>query len=855
MVFNEIWANQLGYTSKELAPYDLATRAQLTHPEDLERAEGILTRCLNGAVPAYECELRMQHKAGHWVWILDRGRVMTYDATGAPLLMFGTHQDITGRKTAERTLIEREEELEVAQRIAQLGSWRLDLETGQVKWSMELYTMYGMDPAMPPPPYTEHGRLFTPESWDTLSAALEHTRLTGIPYELELDTVRADGGRGYMWVRGEVVRDADGQVVGLQGVTQDISKRKAAEKALRDSEETHRALVASLPDIVKRFDREGRHLYVSGKVREITDIEASQFLGKTHRELGFPEAQCRFWETAIQQVFDHGLPYEAEFTIEGKRGPMVHYFRLVPEQDADGAVHSVLALRRDITQQRRAEQDYKTLFREMLEGFAVHEIICDDAGRPVDYRFLAVNPGFERLTGLRSEEVLGRTVLAVLPDTEPFWIEIYGQVALTGEPAFIEHRSNALGKFFEVRAFRPGPNQFACIFEDVSERKHLEDQLRQAQKMEAVGRLAGGVAHDFNNILQIILVNTEFLQEEHEIGTQARRLTDEVKAAAEHAADLTRQLLTFSRRQVTQPVPLDLNALLQSITKMIRRLIGEHIVLSADISPDLDVVLADKGQVEQVLINLCVNARDAMPEGGTINIEAMNIWIDADFCRHHPGAEEGRHVLLSVSDTGHGMDQETCAHIFEPFFTTKGVGEGTGLGLATVYGVVKQNKGFIQVYSEPGIGTVFRVYLPAVEQTKGLPIAVDTTTGTTGTETILVAEDDPIVLDLVVRMLCSAGYTVLSATDGIEAVRVFEEHAGAIQLVILDVIMPGMGGRQVMDRILESHAGMRILFSSGYSETGIHKDFVLHDGIQLIQKPYSKGDLLRAVRQALDATP
>ena len=387
---------------------------------------------------------------------------------------------------------------------------------------------------------------------------------------------------------------------------------------------------------------------------------------------------------------------------------------------------------------------------------------------------------------------------------------------------------------------------------DIDERKRLEDQLRQAQKMESVGRLAGGVAHDFNNILQVILTNADLVQDTLAPGTPAREAIDEVSTAARRAADLVRQLLAFSRRQIIQPVNVDLNDLIQGVLKMLRRVIGEHIRLHFVPGERLATVFVDKGQIEQVLMNLCVNARDAMPRGGTLSIETEDVTLDAEFCRDHPWASEGRYSLVSVTDTGHGMDPATCARIFEPFFTTKGVGEGTGLGLATVYGVVKHHKGLIHVYSEPDTGTAFKVYLPAAtgpEEDTGLH-AAEPVTG--GRETILVAEDEPTVLKLITMILRHAGYTVLATADGHEALRVFEEYAGGIDLVLLDVMMPGLSGNQVMEQIREKHHGVRFLFSSGYSESTIHADFVIQEKLHLIQKPYSKAALLREVRQVLD---
>ena len=397
------------------------------------------------------------------------------------------------------------------------------------------------------------------------------------------------------------------------------------------------------------------------------------------------------------------------------------------------------------------------------------------------------------------------------------------------------------------------------VNQDITDRRHteeererLEHQLRQAQKMEAVGQLAGGVAHDFNNLLQVILGQVEILQSEPVEDPSLAEPLEEVRHAAERAANLTRQLLAFSRRQIIQPINLDLNELIEGILKMIRRVIGENIELHFLPGNRLGVIHADKGQLEQILMNLCVNARDAMPNGGALTIETENVIIGKAYCRDHPWATEGRYVLLSVMDTGHGIDEAIQAQIFDPFFTTKGMGHGTGLGLATVYGIVKQHNGLIQVYSEVGKGTAFKVYLPIVERPAEEvgPKIPDLIVG--GTETILLAEDEDMVRNLVCRMLKTAGYTVLSAYDGEDAIQVYEENADRIDLAILDVMMPKLGGREVMDRIRVRCPHVRFLFSSGYSENAIHTNFVIKEGYNLITKPYRKSELLRAVREVLD---
>ena len=390
------------------------------------------------------------------------------------------------------------------------------------------------------------------------------------------------------------------------------------------------------------------------------------------------------------------------------------------------------------------------------------------------------------------------------------------------------------------------------ISRDISERRRLEEQLHHAQKMEAVGHLAGGVAHDFNNLLQVVLGHTDLLLDELESTANLYHDLEEVHKAAEKAAALTRQLLAFSRRQVLNPVDINLEEIVSDLLSMLRRLVGEHIELSMVSAENLGIIHADPSQIEQVVMNLCINARDAMQTGGRLTIEIKNVSLSRHFCEENPWAVPGYYTLLTVKDTGLGMDEATRAHIFEPFFTTKEVGHGTGLGLATVYGIVKQHNGLIYVESESNKGTSFHIYLPIVEREIIQTTSKPEKEVLGGKETILVAEDEKMVLDLVTRILKGAGYTVLTAQDGEEALRLYDEFSSKIDLLLLDVMMPKLGGRDVMDCIRAWHADAKFLFSSGYSESAIHTDFVIHDGFNLIQKPYRRVDLLRAVREVLD---
>ncbi len=475
----------------------------------------------------------------------------------------------------------------------------------------------------------------------------------------------------------------------------------------------------------------------------------------------------------------------------------------------------------------------------------------------VDGVIREANRGMADILGYAADEVLGRPVTDFIPNELQAEVTQRIREGVEGRYEFAIRQKDGRKILLEAttRNLLIGGRQGRIsAVRDITALRSLEQQLRQAQKMEAVGRLAGGVAHDFNNLLTAIFGYSDLLGEELPPDHPGREDLQEIRTAATRAAALTRQLLAFSRQQVLAPVVLSLNDVVENIEKMLHRLLGEDIALEIHLAPDLGNVKADAGQLEQVIMNLAVNARDAMPTGGKLTIETADSDLDAGYAEQHQPVIPGRYTMLAVSDTGTGMDETTKAKIFEPFFTTKEPGKGTGLGLATVYGIVKQSGGYVWLYSEPGTGATFKIYLPRVDAPLDAPIIAPAPVGTVeGTETVLLAEDDSLVLPLARELLSKLGYRVLEARNSVEALAIARSHEGDIHLLVSDVVMPGGGGFQLAKHLLVERPRLRVLYMSGYTDEAVVRHGLLERGLNYLQKPFTPAVLARRVREVLDA--
>ena len=1223
--------------------------------DDLRGMKVSVINCL----PLEEVKAELKHAAreerNHFYLkhSLSDGSVRDVEVYNSPIriegrsLLYSIVHDITDRIQAEEALRKSAKDLKESQRIAHVGSWRLDLSTNEVEWSEELYKMYGFDPTIPPPPYTEHMKLFTPESWRNLSISLGRTADDGVPYELELETVREDGSNGWMWVRGEAVKDENGKIMGLWGAAQDITERKHYAETLKASEERFRTLSEESPLGISLIDDIGGYKYINPAFSNIFGYSLNDFeTGMDWFKLAYPDEEYR------QEVIRSWKKSMADYPSEKSLS------RIYDVTCKDGSIKTILfrpvtttsygqfVLYEDITERKRAEeerrrieQNYETLFREMLDGFALHEIICDKDQKPIDYRFLAVNPAFEKMTELRSEDVIGRTVLDVLPGTEPYWIDTYGSVALTGDPVFFENFSSEIDKYFEVTAFRPTPGQFACIFQDITDRKKAENalkareeelektnerfklatdsarigvwdldlktnelvwddwmyrlygvdpnhfggayeawkqgvhpddivrtdeemqtairgesefdtefrvvrpngeirhikaiakvhkdddnkpvrmtginydmtdrvkaeeslmeaatfldnisdiayiadkqgniawvnsaaerltgfppediigkpfmplfiaddhaslidvykrtlngeslentltftsgvtchftslpkynergdiigafgvardiseslraertlqisearlkkaqetakignweydistgevwgseeafriygiertseflpldevesyileakrvnqalvdliakneaydiefeidsnskdgltqihsiaelvlddsgnpvkvtgviqditerkrmekekenlqvQLQQAQKMEAIGTLAGGISHDFNNLLQAINGYAQLLLMDKQNEDPEYKSLKAIQDAGFRASDLVRQLLLFSRKADSTQRPIELQQEVEQAKKILERTIPKMIDIQVHTGARLWSINADPVQMGQMLLNLGTNAADAMPDSGRLLFEIENATLDDDYTNRHLGALPGNYVLLSVSDTGEGMDKETQEKIFEPFFTTKEIGKGTGLGLASVYGIVKSHKGYITCYSEVGLGTTFKIYFPAIVK----PEVRETRDGERkpiprGAETILLVDDEESIREFAQQALMKFGYTVMTASTGEEALERYSTKPNEIDLIVTDLGMPGMGGHRFLQELIRLNPAVKVIIASGYAISGQVKQSMEAGAMGYVGKPYQLADLLKTVREVLD---
>ncbi len=665
-------------------------------------------------------------------------------------------------------------------------------------------------------------------------------------------------GRRIMLLNARQIERAIGKDRIILLAIEDITERRKVEDLLEESEERYRRIFETADDGILLLEKnEGHIVQANPAAVEMLGYSEAEHIGKMLQDIGVPLDMTDF-PAIMESLEKSGILNYHDVPVKTKSGQVIHADIYMVDK-AKLAQCNI----RDITNRKKAEQvlnESEERYRIIFEGAAEGILVADIETR----RFRYCNPAIREMLGYSEEELIGLNVTDIHPKESLDYVLAEFEAQARGDrflaPSIPCLRKDGSVIYADIQTTSTVIEGRKCnvgFVTDVTKRRQVEAQLRQAQKMEAIGTLAGGVAHDFNNILTAIIGYADLMLMDSDTDKPFTEEIKEIKKAGERAAVLTQQLLAFSRKRIVQPKILDLNKLLTGIEKMLVRLIGEDIEILMIPGSALGEVKIDPGQMEQVIMNLVVNAKDAMPMGGKLTIETANIYLDENYFTDHGIAEMqlGPYVVLTVSDTGIGMDKEVQQHIFDPFYTTKEKGKGTGLGLSMSYGIVKQHSGFIWAYSEPGEGSTLKIYLPKVkrdvkeeEEEKEQPPVENLS----GSETVLIVEDDNSIRKFAQKSLQPHGYRVLAAENGEDALKISKEHGGTIDLMITDVVMPKMSGKETAERLQALHPQMKIIFMSGYTDDAIVHRGVLEPGLNFLEKPFSPKDLARKVRELLD---
>ena len=829
----------LGQRVQELLP-DLAAVVEPILTRVLEQGEQIRAIPVSGHTPSQPGVLRQ--------W---EGTYLPLEVGGERLAAVYV-EERTLQLAAERARREQAEEFTAVAQALPLGMLVIDPSGRYLYANAPAMRLLGM--TLEEAGGTGWQQRIHPDDRERVAAGVARVRQARGSFESEHRHVEADG--GVTWVRTSTFGIWDGdELRRLVTLLEDVTERRRDAEALRESELRFRTIAEAAPIGILLSDATSRVLYANAETERITGRTAAALSEGGWAELVHPEDLPRLVET-MQRDHEPSAGFAVALRVVRGDGSVLRTEAQARNLYVDGVRTGRLTLVSDVTERYRMEaalHESEELFRELAENIdAVFYLARPDA-TGVDY----VSPGFWSIWGRTPAELQEQPELwmdAIHPDDRAGVHEAFSRdragfhaeyriVRPDGSVRWISDRS------FPVRNAEGELVRIAGVATDETTRRTLETQLLQAQRLESIGRLAGGVAHDFNNLLTVILSHAAFARQDL---TTADEDLAAIEQAGARASELTAQLLAFARRQVIEPRIIDLNVLTTQIDRMLRRLIGEHVQLETALEPQLWPVRVDPAQMEQVLLNLAVNARDAMPNGGTLTLETANVVLDAGYVASHADVQPGEYVMLAVSDNGEGIDPALLPMIFEPFFTTKPSGVGTGLGLATCYGIIRQAGGHIWAYSEPGNGATFKLYLP-----RALGALSDVASGgpgkpVRGNETVLLVEDDVSVRAIAVRALRAQGFVVLEAGDGIEALEVARQHSGEIHILVTDVVMPRLGGKELAERLVAERPQIKVLFASGYTRNAIVHQGVLEQGTQFLQKPYVPASLTKKVREVLD---
>jgi len=894
---NPTFCRMTGYSRNALLT---RTFQSITAAQDIDKNIEQLQPLLQGNIPSLQLEKRYLRKDGSAFWA--RLNVsLVRDDRSRPMYFIVQIEDIDERKRTEDQLRKSKALLTEAQQVARIGNWNWDIPTNVITWSDQMYRIFGIAPQEGPMPYETFLSYVHPEDREDVNRITQKALKDHQPFDHDRRIVWPDGSIHIYQSRGAIEVDAAGKPIRLYGTAQDITKSKRVVEALRDSGQLNEQIIRSAREGIVVHDRDLRYRAWNPYMEEMTGLRAETVLGKHPLEV-IPIQQEHgkhiLTEEHIKEILD-GLTRamagetvaRPDFAVTLKHtGRMTwNSVRYDPLRNAQGEIVGVIVTVWDITERKRAEEALResSQFNQQVIANAREGIIVYDR----DLRYLVWNPYMEELSGLRAEKILGKCPR----DLPSLLLEEHGKHlikektveemeasirrAMTGEtfsyldvPFVIKQTGMTGWSSVRYGPFRNAQGEIVgaiATIRDVTEQKRLEEQLRHAQKLEAVGQLAGGVAHEFNNMLTAIIGNLDLTIEEIPPDSDQRSTLTAALQAARRAALLTQQLLTLSHRSPMDLQPEDLGAIAKDVVDFLRQTIDRRIQVRVQTPESLWTVLADALQMHQVMMNLCVNARDSLVESlegkapepappgwePRIVIAAENGRIDEAYCKLHFDAQPGEYVCLSVSDNGYGIAEGIGHRIFEPFFTTKEVGRGTGLGLATVYGIIKQHEAWIDLSSTKYGETTFKLYLPRTEH-PSVPISpsVAPSQGTArGTETILFVDDEAPIRRLGQTILEHHGYTVLLAKDGEEALEVFSREHERIKLVVLDLTMPRMSGREVLERLLRLDSGIRVLISSGHHAPTNSTELQNLGVVQMVPKPYRPDDLARSVRKLLDA--
>jgi PAS domain S-box-containing protein len=766
------------------------------------------------------------------------------------------------RKRSEEALRASDQDLKESQRIAHVGSWHLDVSSNQVVWSEELYRMYGFDPELPPPPFTEHQKLFTPESWERLSAALNNTKDNGIPYELELETVREDGSCGWMWVHGEAVLNTNGVTIGLRGAAQDITERKRAEMSLKKSQETYRIIAENTADVITTMDMNLRYTYVSPSIIRLRGFTVEESLEQTIDQIMTPDSF-----QLITNALEEELRLEATATADPDRTRTLE----LEEYKKDGSTIwvenrssfirdkykkpvGILAVSRDISERRRAESELKELSSHQKTLLsAIPDIVVEVDNHKV-YTW-ANQPGYDFF----GDDLIGKEASFYFEGEQHIYEAV--QPIFNGEEDVIYLESWQRRKDGEQRLLAwwcnvlkdESGNVMGALStaRDITDQLKIQEQLRQAQKMESIGNLAGGIAHDFNNILSSVIGFTELSLDEVEKGTHLEDNLQEVYTAGKRAKDLVRQILAFARQSEEELKPIQVDTIATEVLKFIRSSIPTTIEIKQNIESD-SLIMGNATQVHQILMNLFTNASHAMEDkGGILEFSLKDVVMDRDVNREKLDLKPGNYIEIKVSDTGVGIAPEIIGSIFDPYFTTKDPGEGTGMGLAMVHGIIENYGGKISVDSQLGKGTTFIIYLPITKKRSGQDEYVSEKLPK-GKEHILFVDDEASLAKMGGQILERLGYSVTTRTSSVEALELFQTKPNDFDLVVTDMTMPNMTGDKLAVELMKTRQDIPVILCTGYSKK-ISDEIASEIGIKAFAyKPVVKADLAKTVRKVLD---